>query len=84
MSKLPLIAATAALGLAFVAGATTTVTAADTSGAVPPSDNVYCYYNMYHCSYDGDMYWSQCDPRYHQGYIPTSVASMICRKFNPA
>lgn len=82
MSKLPLIAVTAALGLAFVAGATTTVTAAE-SGPIP-SDNVYCYYNMYHCSYDGDMYWSECDPRYHEGYISTSVASMICRKFNPA
>jgi hypothetical protein len=83
MSKLPLVAATAALGLAFVAGATNSVTA-EASGAVPPSDNVYCYYNLYHCSYDGDMYWSNCDPRFNQGYIGTSVARSICTKFNPS
>jgi hypothetical protein len=83
MSKLPLAAVTAVLGLAFVAGATTSVTA-ETAGPTPPSDNVYCYYNMYHCSYDNDAYWSQCDPRYNQAYISTSVAAAVCRKYNPA
>ncbi len=82
MSKLPLTLATAALGLAFVAGTTTKVTA-EMAGP-PPSDNVYCYYNMYHCSYDGDMYWSDCDPTFHQAYVPTSIARSVCRKFNPA
>lgn len=81
MSKLPLTIATAALGLAFVAGTTTNVTAA-TAGA-PPSDNVYCYYNMYHCSYDGDAYWSGCDSRFHEAYIPTSVARSVCTMFHP-
>lgn len=83
MSKLPLIAVTAVLGLAFVAGATNSVTA-ETSGPTPPSDNIYCYYNLYHCSYDGDAYWSDCDPRYGEGWIPTSVARSICREFHPA
>jgi hypothetical protein len=83
MSKLPLIALTATLGLAFVAGATKSVTA-ETAGPTPPSDNVYCYYNMYHCSYDGEAYWSGCDASYNQAYIATSVARSICRKFNPA
>jgi hypothetical protein len=82
MSKLPLIAATSALGLAFVAGAATTMTA-EMVGP-PPSDNVYCYYNTYHCSYDGDMYWSECDSRFHQGWVSTSVARSACRRFNPA
>jgi hypothetical protein len=30
------------------------------------------------------MYWSNCDPRFHQGYIGTSVARSICTKFNPS
>jgi hypothetical protein len=83
MSKLPLIAATAVLGLAFVAGATTSVTA-EVVGPTPPSDGISCYYNMWHCSYDGDAYWSGCDPRYGQGWIPTSVARAICTQFHPA
>jgi hypothetical protein len=83
MSKLPLVAITAALGLAFVAGATSSVTA-ETAGPTPPSDNVYCYFNMYHCSYDSDAYWSGCDPRYNEAYIPTSVARAICTTFHPA
>ena len=78
MSKLPLIAATAALGVAFVAGATNSVTA---EMAGPPSDNVYCYFNMYHCSYDGAGYWRGCDPKYHEAYISTSVARAICTEY---
>ena len=83
MSKLPLIAATATLGLALVAGVTRSVTA-ETAGTTPPSDNVNCYYKLYHCSYDGSAYWSGCDPRYGEGWIPTSAARSICRTFHPA
>lgn len=82
MSKLPLTLATAALGLTFVASTTNTVTA-EMAGP-PPSDNVYCYYNMYHCSYDGDNYWSGCDSRFHEGYIATSVARSVCTKYHPS
>ena len=79
MSKLPLIAATAALGLFFVAGTTRTVTAAEVTPY--PSDGQNCWYKLYHCSYDGDAYWSKCDPNFGEGWIPTGVARQICRQF---
>lgn len=79
MSKLPLVAFTAVLGLAFVAGATNSVTAETTTTI--PSDNVYCYFNMYHCSYDDMGYWRGCDPKYHEAYISTSVARAICTEY---
>jgi hypothetical protein len=80
MPKLPLIAATSALGFACVAAAVTTVKAemADT----PPSDGIECYYNMYHCSYYENGYWSGCNPAYGEGFIPTSVARAICTKYH--
>lgn len=78
MSKLPLLAATALVGLAIVAGTTRTVTA---ETATYPSDGIDCYYHLWHCSYDGEAYWSDCDSGYGQGWIPTSAARRICRKF---
>lgn len=81
MSKLPLIVATAAIGLFLVAGSTRTVTAAQ-GGPTPPSDGQSCWYHLWHCSYDGSAYWSDCNPNMGQGWIPTSVARQICREFH--
>jgi hypothetical protein len=82
MSKRPLLFGSAVLGLAIIAGAARSATAADQTNI--PSDNIHCYYNLYHCSYDGAGYWSGCDPRFNQGWIPTSVAKAICSTYHPS
>lgn len=82
MSKMPLIAATATLGLAIIAGAASSVTA-ETSGPIPPSGYINCYKNGTHCSYSGDNYWSGCETRYAEGWIPTSTAILICATYHP-
>lgn len=81
MSKLPLIAVTAALGLAIVAGATSSVTAEE-AGPIPPSGYINCYKNGSHCSYAGDNYWSGCATRFAEGWIPTSNAILICTTYH--
>jgi hypothetical protein len=80
MSKLPLIAATAALGLAFVAGTTRTVAAG--AGPVIPSDNVSCWYKLWSCAYPNGGYWSGCRADLGEGWIPTSNAMMICTQYH--
>jgi len=76
VKRFPLMAASAAIGLALLAGVTHELTA-DTGDVVPP-DNVSCYYHLWTCSYDGDAYWSDCDPSFGEGWIPTSQAKIIC------
>jgi hypothetical protein len=80
MSKRTLILGSGLLGLALLAGATRTATATDQTNI--PSDSMHCYYHLYHCVYADDGYWSGCDPRYAQGWIPTSTASAICRVYH--
>lgn len=76
--KFPIAVGSTAIGIALLAGASQKVRA-DTSGQ---SDDTQCYYNMYHCSYPGDAYWSNCDPQFVQGYIPTSSAKIICDTYH--
>lgn len=81
MSKRPLIAAVGVLGLALVAGAAQRVTAEE-NGPIP-GDSAACYYHLYHCVYPNDSYWSGCDPRWGEGWRPTSVVQAICREYHP-
>ncbi len=80
MPKFPLLVGTAALGLAFVAGATRTVAA--TEETTIPSDGINCYYHLWHCVYEDNGYWSGCDERYGEGWIPTGIAKAICREYH--
>lgn len=80
MKRFPLMVASAAIGLALLAGATRELTA-DTGTTTPP-DNVSCYYHLWNCSYDGDGYWSNCNPNYGEGWIPTSQARIICTVYH--
>lgn len=80
MSKRFLLLGSGILGLILIAGATRTATATDQTNI--PSDGIHCYYNLYHCVYDDNGYWSGCDPKYNQGWIATSVASAICRTYH--
>lgn len=82
MKRLALIVASGAIGLALLVGVTHEAVAT-TGGGGQPSDNVPCYYNLYHCSYQDSMaYWSGCDPQYSQGLIPTGTAKVICTVFH--
>lgn len=80
MSKRPLLLGSAILGLVLVAGATRSATATDQKNI--PSDSIHCYYHLYHCVYEDDGYWSGCDPRYGQGWVPTSSARAICQTYH--
>lgn len=80
MSKRSLISAIGLLGLVLIAGAVQRVTAEE--GPSLPSDHISCYYHWYHCVYANDNYWSECSPTGGEGWTPTSVARVICRKYN--
>jgi hypothetical protein len=67
------------LGLLVVAGAIQRVTAEE--GPIP-SDHIACYYNLYHCVYPNDSYWSGCDPNRGEGWRPTSVVQAFCREYH--
>lgn len=80
MSKRTLLFGSALVGLALVAGAGRTALATDQTDI--PSDTIHCYYNLYHCVYDDDGYWSGCLPQYNEGWIPTSTAKAICKTYH--
>jgi hypothetical protein len=84
MKRFTLMIASAAVGLALLAGATRNVLAESGtggSGALPP-DTVNCYYHLWTCSYMGDDYWSDCSPGFDEGWIPTSSAKVICGTYH--
>ena len=82
MKRFPLMVASAAIGLALLAGVTRELTAESAAGTVPPLGGS-CYYYLYNCSYpDSNAYWSGCEPGYAPGMIGTSSARMICTTFN--
>jgi hypothetical protein len=82
MRKLTLTIGSGVIGLALLVGASQRATATDE--ATIPSDGVHCYYHLYHCTYDNDSYWSQCDPRFGEGWISTASARAVCRQYNHA
>jgi hypothetical protein len=82
MKRFPLMVASAAIGLALLAGVTRELPA-KSSLAVPPVHG-QCMYYWYTCSYDDGSYWSDCTPGGSAGYIPTEVARIICSTYNNA
>lgn len=80
MKRFTLAIGSGALGLALFAGTLSAISAAP--GPRPPRDWVPCYYHGYYCSYEGDNYWSDCDPSYPEGWIETSMAKQICGAYH--
>lgn len=80
MRRLTLAVGSGALGIALLAGGVSTLRA-DESGQVPPN-SIRCYYHGFFCSYEGDDYWSGCDPNYPEGWIQTSTAKVICTTYH--
>ena len=76
--KYPIGIASAAIGLALLAGAARRARA-DTQ--IPP-DGAQCYYHLWTCSYDGTGYWSGCDPNFSEGWITTRTAEAICTDYH--
>jgi len=74
--------ASAAIGLALLAGVTRELIASSKVATVVPPDNVGCYYHLWTCSYDGAAYWSGCNPDFSEGWIPTSQARIICTTYH--
>jgi hypothetical protein len=82
MKRFPLMVASAAIGLALLAGVTHQLTAEPKTAAVVPSGGS-CYYSWYTCSYPDNTYWTGCQPGNSPGMIPTSIASVICGTYVP-
>lgn len=80
MRKFPLVAASAVLGFALLGGSVQAVRASE-EGPVP-GESIKCYYNMYHCSYPGDNYWSGCNPNFPEGWITTATARALCETYH--
>jgi len=80
MKRFPLMVASAAIGLALLAGVTRELVAKPSS-PVPPLGGS-CLYFLYTCSYENGSYWSDCTPGGSQGWIPTSFARIICATYN--
>jgi hypothetical protein len=74
--------ASAAIGLALLAGVTREVTASTNGSVVVPPDNIRCYYHLWTCSYDGENYWSGCNPAFPEGWITTAEAKLICTVYH--
>jgi len=82
VKRYPLMVASAAIGLALLAGVTRELMASSTDATVIPPNSTNCYYHLWTCSYDGENYWSGCNPDYPEGWIPTSTARMICSTYH--
>ena len=78
MKKLTLAVGTAVIGLSLVAGSVRSARAAQT-----PSDNTSCAYHLWHCSYAGPDYWSNCEPDWASGWVSTKFAKGICEYYHP-
>ena len=78
MSKFTIVAASAVLGIATIAGAVRQLSAETGT----PSDHIRCYYAGTFCSYPGTAYWSECNPNYPNGFIRTDMAEIICKTFH--
>ena len=76
MKRFSLMIASAAIGLALLAG-TTRELVAKSSVVIPPAGGS-CMYYWYTCSYDDGSYWTDCTPGLPAGMIPTASARMIC------
>ena len=80
MSKSPLLAATAILGIVFVAGATQRVAVAEE--AAIPSDHITCLVTGTTCTYKNNVgYWTGCEGA-PQGWMRTSIAMIFCDEFH--
>ena len=80
MQRFTLAIGSGVLGLALLVGGASTLRA-DQSTQIP-GDNERCYYHGYYCSYDGSGYWSDCNPGYPEGWIPTGTAKLICAVYH--
>jgi hypothetical protein len=80
VKRFPLMVASAAIGLAMLVGVTHELTAVPTT-PVLPGDKVPCYHHLWTCSYDGNAYWSGCNPDGEEGWIFTSTAKLICSDY---
>lgn len=80
MSKSPILAATAILGIVFVASATQRVAVAEE--AAIPSNHITCRVNGTQCTYNNNLgYWSGCQGVVG-GYLSTSLAQIVCDEFH--
>lgn len=81
MKRFPLMVASAAIGVALLAGITHELAAKD-NVPIPPAGGS-CYYYLYTCSYgDTGAWWGGCEPGYPAGMIGTSFARIICADYN--
>jgi hypothetical protein len=79
MKRFPLMVASAAIGLALLAGGTRELTA-KSSRAIPPISGA-CMYYWYTCSYPDGSYFTDCTPGGSAGWVPTSFAQIICATY---
>ena len=77
--KFAIAAGSAAIGLAFIAGAIKPARA--DQAQLPPAETP-CWHTLDHCSYDGNDYWSGCRPDMSNGWITTSIAMSICTEYH--